>query len=80
MERSPRTSNGLTLHLLGTLSEAIGADAEKIEETEVTKNLELLADFGLDIVVVGVKFLEGAFEGVDFGELELRFSQGADSV
>jgi hypothetical protein len=49
------------------LFEAVRAVAEELEEAEVAEDLELLADFGLDVVVVGVEFLESVFEGVDFG-------------
>ena len=48
------------------LPKAVGAGAEEIEEAEVAKDLELLADFWLDVLVAGVEFLEIVFEGVDF--------------
>lgn len=38
------------------LSKTIGAVAEEFEEADIAEDLELLADFGLDVVVVGVEF------------------------
>jgi hypothetical protein len=49
------------------LFEAVGAIAEELEEAEVAEDLELLADFGLDVVVVGMQFLKIVFVSVDFG-------------
>jgi hypothetical protein len=60
--------------------ETVRATAEEFEEAEIAEDLELLADFGLDVVIVGVEFFEGVFEGVDFGQLEFGFSEGADGV
>jgi hypothetical protein len=38
------------------LAEAVGAGAEEFEKVEVPEELELLADFVVDVVVVRVKF------------------------
>ncbi len=38
------------------LSQSVRAIAEEFKEVEVAKDLELLADFGLDVVIVGVEF------------------------
>jgi len=76
LERFLRTSNGLTLHLLGTLSEAIGAFAEEFEEAEVAEDLELLADFVADVGVIGMKFGQSVGVSVNIGESEVDFDQG----
>jgi hypothetical protein len=62
------------------LTQAVEAGAKKLQEAHIAQYLELLADFGLDVVIVGVEFLEGVFESVDFGELEFGFTEGADGV
>lgn len=62
------------------LTQAVEARSKKLQEAHIAQYLELLADFGLYVVVAGVEFFEGVFEGVDFGECEFGFSQGADGA
>jgi hypothetical protein len=38
------------------LGEAVGARGEEREEAEVAEDLELLADFGVDVMVVRIEF------------------------
>jgi len=38
------------------LAEAVGAGAEEFEKVQVAEDLELLADFVVDVVVLRVKF------------------------
>jgi hypothetical protein len=59
------------------LSKGIGAAAEEFEEAEVAEDLELLADFVGDVGVVGVELGEFGGVGVDVGEREIGFVQGA---
>ena len=46
-----------------------------MEEAEVSKDLELLADFVADVGVVGMEFGQGAGLGVDIGEGEFESVQ-----
>jgi len=62
------------------LAQAVGAGAEEIEEVEVAEELELLADFFADVGVFGVQAGELAGVGVDVGEGEFGFVEGADGV
>jgi hypothetical protein len=55
------------------LRQAVGAAAEEFKQTEVTKDLELLAYFGVDVGVFGVEFCEGGSVGVDIREGEFYF-------
>lgn len=56
------------------LFETVGATAEEIEEAEVAEDLELLADLGADVGVVGMEFGQSAGVGVDVGESEFEFA------
>ena len=56
------------------LSETVGAVSEKLEQAEVTEDLELLADFVTDVGVVGVKFGQSVGVSIDIGESEFEFS------
>ena len=38
------------------LTQTVGAGAEELEEVEISEDLELLADFVLDVVVLRVEF------------------------
>jgi len=40
----------------------VGARAEEIKEAEVAEDLELLADFGTDVVICRMKFGKLRFE------------------
>jgi hypothetical protein len=64
----------------GCLAQAVAAGAEEIEEAEVAEDLELLADFVADVGVFGVEAGERAGVGVDVGEGEFGFVEGADGV
>ncbi len=45
---------------------------------EVAEELELLADFGADVAIAGMKKLEARFEGIGFGEGEIGFVEIAE--
>jgi hypothetical protein len=62
------------------LSKGIGAAAEEFEEAEVAEDLELLADFVGDVRIVGMESGEFGSVGVDVGEREFWFVEGADDV
>lgn len=53
--------------------EAVFTAAEEFQEAQVAKDLELLPDFGLDVVIAGVELSEGLFLFVDFLEREFLF-------
>jgi hypothetical protein len=46
-----------------------------LEEVEVAKDLELLADFVADVAIIGMKGFELVFECVDIGETEFLFAE-----
>ena len=54
-------------------AEGIVAGGEEMEEAEVAQNLELLADFGANVAVVGMERGEMGFESVGVGESESLF-------
>jgi hypothetical protein len=58
------------------LGETVGAGAEKFEEAEVAEDLELLADFGLDVAVGGMELGEFVGVRVNVGQGEFEFAQG----
>ena len=62
------------------LRKAVLAGAEEGEEAEVAEDLELLADFVADVTVGGMEFGEFGGAGVDVGEKEFGFVQGANNV
>ena len=62
------------------LAQAVIAGAEEIEKAQIPENLKLLADFFADVGVVGVQAGELAGVGVDVGEGEVGFVEGADGV
>jgi len=47
------------------LSETVGAVSEKLEQAEVAEDLELLADFVVDVGIVGMEFRQGVGASVD---------------
>ena len=55
-------------------AQAVGATAEEGEEAEVSKDLELLADFVADVGVVGMEFGQGGGVSVNVGENEFEFA------
>jgi hypothetical protein len=63
-----------SLKAVALLNEAIGGGAEEGEEAEVAEDLELLADFGADVGVVGMEFGQSRGVGVDVGEGEFEFA------
>ena len=62
------------------LAQAVAAGAEEIEEAEVAEDLELLADFFADVGVFGVEAGESVGVGIEVGEGEVGFVEGADGV
>lgn len=56
------------------------AAGEELEEAEVAKDLELLADFVADVAIRGMERREMRFEGVGVGERESLFVEGADEI
>lgn len=67
-----------TQQVSGLFLKTIGATPEEFEETEFAEDLELLADFGADMGVVGMEFGQGFFEGVDFCESKFGFVESAN--
>lgn len=65
---------------VASLSHAVGAVAEEGEEAEVAEDLELLANFGADVGILGMESCEGIFESVHFRESESGFIEGTDGV
>ena len=51
----------------------VRAGAEKFQKIEIAKNLQLLADFGADVVIMGVETREPALGGINIGEGEVLF-------
>jgi hypothetical protein len=59
------------------LGQLIRAVTQEGEQAEVAEDLELLANFGADVGIVGVQSREGIFEGVDVSKIESRFRGGS---
>jgi len=55
------------------LEDAVGAAAEELEEVEVAEDLELLADFVVDVVVLRVEFGQLVCVAVHFGKYKFIF-------
>jgi hypothetical protein len=62
------------------LGQLITAVTQEGEQSKVAEDLELLANFGADVGIVGVESREVIFEGVDVSKIERRFVEGADRV
>jgi len=62
------------------LEDAVGAAVEEFEEVQVAKDLELLADFVVDVMVLRVEFGQLVCVVVHFGEYKFIFVQRATCV
>jgi len=60
--------------------QTVGAWGQKFEEAEAAEDLELLPDFGLDVMIVRVEFREFLFFFVDFLEREFLFVKSFDDL
>jgi len=72
--RTPHKTVGVSLGY------AIDPAAEEFEEAEVAEDLELLADFGTDVVIVGMQPSEAFFLCVNFAKREFGFAECSDSI
>src|SRR5208282_3740679 len=61
--------------IIAVLRQAVAAAAKEFQASKVAEDLELLADFVVDVGVVRMELGEGGGVGVDIGKLEFRFVQ-----
>jgi len=61
-------------------AQPVAAVSEELDQPEVAKELQLLADFGLYVAIGGVKARQVGFQCVGLCKIEVVFPQGANSV
>lgn len=51
-----------------------------MQEAEIAEDLELLADFGSDVPVIGMELFQFTGEGINVFVFEFRFAEAVDDV